>query len=319
MNILVTGAAGFIGSALCKKLSEEGHTVIGIDNYNDYYDVQLKHDRVAALIPDIKLVEGDFGDAELLTKLFSEHSFDVVCHLAGLAGVRYSAEYPQKYIDNNVIKFVSLLEVMKNNDCRRVVFASSSSVYGNDTDAPFSEDSAASSPESVYAATKRTGELLLHSYFSQYGIQSTALRFFTVYGPWSRPDMMMLKFALKIEAGESIPVYNKGDLRRDFTYIDDIVNGFILSVEKPLGCEIINLGGGRPVQLLDIISTIENSLQKQTQHELLPMQVGDVYETYADTTKAKDLIGFEAKVDLTAGIERFVDWFNEYYTDIAVS
>lgn len=315
MNILVTGAAGFIGSALCRKLKDKGHSVIGIDNYNDYYDVQLKHDRVAALIPDIKIVEGDFGDTELLTRLFSEHSFDVVCHLAGLAGVRYSVEHPQKYIDNNVIKFVSLLEVMKNNDCRRIVFASSSSVYGNDTAAPFSEDSAASSPESVYAATKRTGELLLHSYFSQYDIQSTALRFFTVYGPWSRPDMMMLKFALKIDADESIPVYNDGNLRRDFTYIDDIVNGFVLSVEKPLGCEIMNLGRGSPVQLLDIISTIEHSLQKQTQHELLPMQVGDVYETYADTTKAKDLIGFEAKVTLEDGVTNFAAWFKEYYSE----
>ncbi len=319
MHILVTGAAGFIGSALCRKLKDAGHTVVGVDNYNDYYDVQLKHDRVAALISDIEIVEGDFGDTELLTKLFSEHSFDVVCHLAAMAGVRYSVEQPQQYIENNVTKFVTLLEVMKDANCKRIVFASSSSVYGNDTTAPFSEDAAASSPESVYGATKRAGELLLHNYFSQYGIQSTSLRFFTVYGPWSRPDMAMLKFATKIAQDEPIEIYNDGNLRRDFTYIDDIVQGFCLSVENPLGCEILNLGCGQPVELKKFVTGLEDALQKQSEHVFLPMQVGDVFETYADTRKAKELIAFESSTSLKEGVTEFAKWFDEYYPNTAVS
>lgn len=313
MKILISGAAGFIGSALARKLSNDGHEVIGIDNYNDYYEVSLKHDRVAALIPDIQIIEGDFGDKEFISKIFVKHDFDVVCHLAAMAGVRYSVEEPQVYIENNIAKLVTLLEVMKNNKCTRMVFASSSSVYGNDTKVPFVESVVAASPESVYGATKRAGELLLHSYYSQYGIQATCLRFFTVYGPWSRPDMAMLKFAKKIVAGEQIDIYNKGNLRRDFTYIDDIVAGFQAAVETPLGYEIYNLGCGEPVELLSYVELLEKALGKKAEKNLLPMQSGDVYETYADTTKASEKLGFKAKVSIEEGINKFSEWFNDYY------
>ncbi len=313
MKILITGAAGFIGSALTRKLIDEGHSVIGIDNYNEYYDAKLKRDRVAAIIPDTSVEEGNFGDRAFLTKLFNEHSFDVVCHLGAMAGVRYSVECPDVYIENNLTHLITLLEVMKEFECKRMVFASSSSVYGNDTKAPFTEDSSASSPESVYGATKRAGELILHSYFSQYGIESTSLRFFTVYGPWSRPDMAMLKFAQKMVKGESIDVYNNGELRRDFTYIDDIVAGFVSAVERPLGYEICNLGGGQPVDLMKYIELLEETLEVEANKNLLPMQQGDVFETYADTSKASKLLNFSAQIQIEEGIIRFSKWFKDYY------
>lgn len=313
MNILVTGAAGFIGSALSRQLVAEAYNVIGLDNYNDYYDVSLKHARVKALIPTVSIVEGNFGDKELLSKLFAEHQFDVVCHLAAMAGVRYSMERPEVYITHNIENLVTLLETMKQYKCKRMVFASSSSVYGNDTKAPFLESAVAGAPESVYGATKRAGELLLHSYFAQYGIQSTALRFFTVYGPWSRPDMAMLKFAQKMVKGEEIEVYNHGDLRRDFTYIDDIVSGFVSAVETPLGFDILNLGGGRPIPLLTYIELLEKNIGITVKKTYLPMQPGDVYETYADTEKARKLLGFTAKVPIEKGVETFAQWFTDYY------
>ena len=313
MKILVTGGAGFIGSATAKRLSEDGHQVIVVDNFNTYYDQQLKRDRVAALVPNLQVVELDITNAGELDRMFTEHAFDAVCHFAAQAGVRYSVDAPEVYVTTNVLGTQVLLETMQKHQVLRLVYASTSSAYGVDTPAPFSEDTAADRPVSVYAATKRAGELLAHSYHKQFGVQVTCLRFFTVYGPWSRPDMAMLKFAHKIIAGEPIDIYNHGDLRRDFTYIDDIVEGFTLALNKPLEYEVINLGNGSPVELLHFVELLEKALGKTAEKNMLPMQQGDVYETYADTSKAKELLDFQAKTNFEAGVHKFVDWYQSYY------
>lgn len=313
MNILVTGGAGFIGSALARKLVEVGHQVVVIDNFNAYYDVALKRDRVTHFLDGVEVIEGDILDEALIEKLFSQHTFDVVCHFAGSAGVRYSIAAPLEYIDGNVRGTVVLYEVMKRHGVKRMVFASTSSVYGNTSTVPFTEEAAADRPVSVYAASKRSCELIGHSYYNLYGIESTFLRFFTVYGPWSRPDMAMLKFAKLMIAGQPIDVYNNGNLRRDFTHIDDIVRGFALAVEQPLGYEIVNLGRGAAVELTEYITLLESSLGVEAQKNMLPMQAGDVYETYADTNKAHALLGFSAAVDISVGVRTFVEWFLQYY------
>jgi UDP-glucuronate 4-epimerase len=313
MNILVTGGAGFIGSALSAQLQREGHNVVVLDNFCEYYDVQLKRDRVSTFLADVTLVEGDITDEALLDTLFTEHKFDVVCHLAAQAGVRYSVEAPGEYVLTNVLGTQRILEVMQKHSVKRFVFASTSSVYGTSTKAPFCENTSADQPVSVYAATKRAGELLAHSYFEQYGIQATCLRFFTVYGPWSRPDMAMLGFAQKMLTGTQIDIYNQGDLRRDFTYIDDIVAGFVKAVDTPLGYSVINLGNGRPVELMRFVELLEKELEVDANKNFLPMQQGDVYETYAETTKAKELLGFESQIDFPEGIHEFVNWYKKYY------
>lgn len=314
MKILVTGGAGFIGSKLARTLADQGHQVTVLDNFNDYYPVSLKQARVAQFLSDIEVVTGDIRDGELLRTLFAEHSFDVVCHLAAMAGVRYSVERPDVYVDNNLTGLVTLLEAMRSFGCQRMVFASSSSVYGNNSTAPFKESMAADRPESVYGATKRAGELLLHSYYQLYGLQSTSLRFFTVYGPWSRPDMAMLKFAQLIEAGQPIDVYNHGKLRRDFTYIHDIVAGFALAVETPLGYELVNLGRGEPVELLHYIELLEQALGKDAKKNFLPMQPGDVLETYADTEKAQRVLAYQPQTSIEDGIKQFAEWYQSYTT-----
>lgn len=313
MKILVTGGAGFVGSAVSAQLKDAGHEVVVLDNFNDYYDVELKRARQKALLSDIEVIEGDITDEAKLREFFAAHNFDLVCHLAAQAGVRYSVECPEVYINTNIRGTQLLLETMQAFGVKRMVFASTSSVYGASTTAPFKEDAAADRPVSVYAASKRAGELLAHTYFSLYGIETTCLRFFTVYGPWSRPDMAMLKFAKRIQAGEAIDVYNQGDLRRDFTHIDDIVAGFVRAVEQPLGFEIINLGLGKPTELLTYIELLEQDLGIAAEKNMLPMQPGDMYETYADTTKAKELLGFAAQVDIESGVRSFTEWFTGYY------
>jgi UDP-glucuronate 4-epimerase len=317
MNILVTGGAGFIGSALARTLVKEGHQVVVIDNFNEYYNVSLKRDRVSTLIPQVTVLEVDITDKKALEELFTTYTFDIVCHLAAQAGVRYSVEAPEVYVTTNVLGTQTLFEVMQKHNVKRMVFASTSSAYGVNTPAPFTEDVAADRPVSVYAATKRAGELFAYSYFVQYGIETTCLRFFTVYGPWSRPDMAMLKFAEKIASGETIDIYNNGNMRRDFTYIDDIVNGFVRAVDTPLGYEIINLGNGGPVELMQFVEVLETELGKPAQKNFLPMQQGDVFETYADTTKAKTKLGFQAKTDFSQGVREFARWFNSYYGTVS--
>jgi len=313
MNILVTGGAGFIGSALARRLVDAGHTVVVIDNFNDYYDVQLKRDRVRTFLDGIEVIEDDVLDASRMDELFSSRQFEVVCHFAGNAGVRYSIDHPLEHIDGNVKATTLLYELMKRHGVNRMVFASTSSVYGNTTTAPFTEDVAADRPVSIYGASKRACELIGHTYHELWGIESTFLRFFTVFGPWTRPDMALLKFALKMKAGEPIEVYNHGDLRRDFTHIDDIVNGFVLAVEQPLGYEIVNLGRGEATELMTYIEALESALGIKATKELKEMQPGDVYETYADTSKARELLGFSASVPVPAGVQSFADWFLEYY------
>lgn len=314
MKILVTGGAGFVGSAVAARLQTFGHDVVVLDNFNTYYDQQLKRDRVVALLSGVPVVEGDITDQAVLDQLFRDHAFDIVCHLAAQAGVRYSVEAPEVYVTSNVLGTQMILETMRQHNVKRFVYASTSSAYGIDTPAPFAETANADRPVSVYAATKRAAELLAHSYWQQYGIETTALRFFTVYGPWSRPDMAMLKFAKLMMAGQPIDIYNNGDMRRDFTYIDDIVAGFVAAIEKPLGYEIVNLGNGSPQPLMDFIAALETALSTTAEKNFLPMQPGDVFETYADIKKAKDLLGYQPQTDFTVGMQQFADWFTAYHT-----
>lgn len=313
MNILVTGGAGFIGSALSKRLFEKGHNVFVLDNFNDYYDINLKKKRCEVFLKDIEIIKGDIRDEVLLDKIFKEKNIKMVCHLAAMAGVRYSVEHPKEYTDNNIQGLINLLEVMVKNDCRKIVFASSSSVYGNSSKAPYQETESADKPESIYGVTKRAGEMILNTYFKLHNIESFSLRFFTVYGPWSRPDMAMLKFANNIHNSKNIEIYNNGNLRRDFTYIDDIVNGFVLAVEKLNGCEIFNLGNGSPVELVKFVDLLEKELGIEAKRVMMPMQAGDVFETYADTTRAKEKLGFKANVSFEEGVKSFTDWYKDFH------
>lgn len=314
MKILVTGGAGFIGSALAQRLCSESNEVVVIDSFNEYYDPELKRARVVEFLDGVEVIEGDVSDGTFLDSVFEKHSFDVVCHLAAQAGVRYSVSNPSAYVQANVLGTQVLLETMQKHGVKQMVYASTSSAYGIDAQSPFCETEKADKPVSVYAATKRSGELLAHSYHAQYGMNVTCLRFFTVYGPWSRPDMAMLGFAQKMTAGDSIDIYNNGDLRRDFTYIDDIVDGFVKAVKKPLGYEIINLGNGSPVELMTFVSLLEKELGIEAKKNMLPMQQGDVFETFADTQKAKELLGFEAKTSFDEGVKKFIHWYKSYYT-----
>ena len=352
MKLLVTGTAGFIGYHLAERLLDDGYEVIGLDNVNDYYDVRLKYARL--LETGIERDEIEYGkpvqskthekyrfvkinleDAAAMENLFADERFDVVCHLAAQAGVRYSIENPHSYIQSNIVGFTNVLECCRRHPVRHLVYASSSSVYGNDAKAPFSESAKTDSPVSLYAATKKSNELTAYSYSHLYGIAATGLRFFTVYGPYGRPDMAPILFADAIFNGKPIKVFNNGNLSRDFTYIDDIVEGIFRvmtktshivethgvrlrdvrlhdetkpSVTKPPHT-VYNIGCSQPVQLLDFIHTLEEAIGKKAILEMYPMQPGDVYQTYADTAALVRDFGYCPKVSLKEGIERFVIWY----------
>ncbi len=311
MQILVTGGAGFIGSTLSDKLLKDGIKVVVIDNFNDYYDVNLKKQNVEPNLnnPNYKLYQGDICNKELLNKIFSENKIDVVVHLAACAGVRSSIETPLNYVNSNIYGTVNILECMKNFDIKKIVFASSSSVYGNCTAEKFSEDLKISEPISQYAATKSACEQFLYTYSKLYDICAVCLRFFTVYGPKQRPDLAIRKFTELMLKDEPLPVYGDGNALRDYTYIDDIIDGICSAIEyNKTNYEIINLGGGNPVTVKYVISTIEKALGKTAKINNLPFQQGDVNKTISDITKAKRLLGYTPKTNFKDGISKFVEW-----------
>lgn len=333
MKILVTGAAGFIGSHLCWQLLGRGDEVVGIDNLNDYYPVSLKYARLreggieerdlvqghevrSAKYPGFRFRRMDITDKWALMDLCGKERFDVVVNLAAQAGVRYSIENPDAYVQSNVVGFLNLLECVRRYPVRHFVYASSSSVYGGNTKTPFSEDDRVDNQVSIYAATKKSNELMANVYSHLYGIHATGLRFFTVYGPWGRPDMAPMLFTKAILAGRPIKVFNNGNLSRDFTYIDDIVNGTVGVIDNPReGSRVYNIGCGHPTQLMEFIQTIETGLGKKAQMEMMPMQPGDVYQTYADTSRLAVEIGYRPSTLLADGIAKFVEWYKMFYNE----
>jgi UDP-glucuronate 4-epimerase len=313
MKYLITGGAGFIGNALAINLHALGHQVVIVDNFNDYYDVKLKQARIARLPKDISVVHLNITDVTALERLFAAEKFDAVCHLAAQAGVRYSLDHPAEYIENNYRGTFCVLEAMRKYSVNRLVFASTSSVYGEETAVPFAESASADRPVSMYAATKRAGELLAHTYHHLYGFSVTNLRFFTVYGPWGRPDMAIYTFTDKILRGEPITLYNKGKMWRDFTYIDDIIAGVTAALNQAAGYDIYNLGRGQCVSLREFVHAIETATGKTARIHLAQMQLGDVSQTYADISAATRVLGYTPKTSVTEGVARYVAWFNTYY------
>ncbi|MBI5911108.1 MAG: NAD-dependent epimerase [Betaproteobacteria bacterium] len=333
MNILVTGAAGFIGSTLARRLLERGDRVVGLDNLNDYYDVKLKEARLARLraYPGFEFERADIVERERMARLFAERRFDAVMHLAAQAGVRYSIENPSAYIDANLVGFANVIEGARRSSVGHFVFASSSSVYGANAKLPFAEDDNIDHPVSLYAATKKANELMAHSYAHLYRLPCTGLRFFTVYGPWGRPDMALFKFTRGMLAGEAIPVFNRGDMVRDFTYVDDIVEGVLRVMDRPARPDpawtalaptpsssnapyrIYNLGNNQPVKLMRYIEVLEQCLGKKAKLDLLPLQAGDVPETIADVSRLAAAVGFKPATPIETGIGRFVEWYRSYY------
>lgn len=313
MKILVTGGAGFIGSHLIERLLADGHQVVSVDSMNDYYDVSLKAARLSRFKDRIAHYEMSIEDHEALARVMETEKPEAAIHLAAQAGVRYSLENPFVYGTSNVDGTLSVLEEAKRAGIRRLLIASSSSVYGETGVVPFREDDRADAPISIYAATKRADELLARTYHHLYGMEIACLRFFTVYGPYGRPDMALFSFSKKMLAGEPIDVFNNGEMKRDFTYVSDIVDGIVAALSAPLSFEIINLGYGRPVALMDFIRTLEKELGVSATLNYLPMQAGDVPVTYADTTKARELLGFSPKVGIEEGVKRFVEWYRGYY------
>jgi UDP-glucuronate 4-epimerase len=309
-KILVTGAAGFIGSHLCEKLTEQGALVTGLDNFDSFYSRKTKEANIAELLLDnnFKLIEGDIRDASCVESALDENKIDMILHLAAKTGVRPSIKDPVDYQDVNINGTVVMLEAAKKLGIKNFIFASSSSVYGNNKKVPFSEADNVDFPISPYAATKKAGELICHTYSHLYDIDMTCLRFFTVYGPRQRPDLAIHKFARLIEAGEPIPVFGDGSMRRDFTYIDDIIDGVVSATKHCRGYEIYNLGESRPIRLDELIREIEEALGKKATINRLPMQPGDVNQTYADVSKAQRELGYEPKTELGIGLTKFVKW-----------
>ncbi len=305
-TILVTGGAGFIGFHVAKELFKKGKQVVIVDNFNDYYDIKLKRDRVDQLDNEIKIYEGDISDIEFMRDVFKAHKIDKICHLAAQAGVRYSIENPFVYQKSNSLGQVVLLELCKEFNIKYFIFASSSSVYGNNKKVPFSEEDSVDNPISLYAATKKSNELYAHVYHNLYGINCFGLRFFTVYGPWGRPDMAYFSFTKKIIDGKTIDVYNNGDLERDFTYVDDIVEGVIKSIDVCSGFEIINLGNNQPIKLMDFIETLEEEIGIKANKNKVGMQKGDVEKTFADISKAEKLLDFNPKTKSLNGIKNII-------------
>lgn len=311
MNYLITGGAGFIGSSLTERLLDDNNKIFVIDNFNDYYDVNLKKKNIQPFLANknYKLYRGDICDRNLVKEIFRQNHIDVVVHIAARAGVRPSLEDPLEYVRSNIEGTINILENMKEFSCKKIVFASSSSVYGNCTAEKFSEDLKVTEPISPYAATKSACEQFLYTYSKLYGINAVCLRFFTVYGPKQRPDLAIRKFIELIEQDKSIPVYGDGSTMRDYTYIEDILNGICAAIEyDKTPYEIINLGGGSPVTLSQMIRTIEKVLNKQAKIERLPMQPGDVNKTVSDISKAQKLLNYEPKTTFEEGIKKFVEW-----------
>ncbi len=317
MKILVTGTAGFIGMHVADALMNDGHEVVGLDNFNDYYPVRLKRDRHARLLARRAYTgtEGDLCDAGLVRSLFDRHRFEVVCHLAAQAGVRYSLERPDAYQKSNVEGFLNILESCRHTGTRRLVYASSSSVYGGNTKLPFSESDSVDRPISLYAATKKANELMAHTYTHLFGLQTVGLRFFTVYGPWGRPDMALWLFTAAMLKGQAIKVFNHGNMRRDFTFVDDIVQGVKASLfETKLNpYEVLNLGNHNAENLKDMIRVLAAALGVEAKMELLPMQPGDVEATYADITLAQAKLAFQPRTKIAEGIPKFVAWYKQYH------
>jgi UDP-glucuronate 4-epimerase len=311
MKVLVTGVAGFIGMHCALRLSARGDEVVGIDNLSPYYSVDLKRERLKQL--QIDFHEVDIADSPALTSVFEKTRPEAVLHLAAQAGVRYSLENPASYVQTNLVGFANLLECCRRNPPRHLVYASSSSVYGVNRELPWSESQNVDHPVSLYAATKKSNELMAHVYSHLYGVHATGLRYFTVYGPWGRPDMSPMIFARAIMEGKPIQVFNHGDMKRDFTYIDDVVEGSLRVLDRPERYAVYNIGNHQPVALLDYIALMEAALGKKARLEMKPMQPGDVKATYADTTALAQAVGFAPATPLAAGLERFAAWFKRYY------
>ena len=314
-KILVTGSSGFIGMHLCEALLNDGYVVMGIDNMNDYYDVSLKEARLTFLsdYDNFTFNKINISDLQEIERVFNEFKPEKVVNLAAQAGVRYSIENPHAYIQSNIVGFTNVIEACRHYDVKGLIYASSSSVYGGNKKIPFSVDDRVDKPISIYAASKKSNELIAYTYSHLYNLNTTGLRFFTVYGPWGRPDMAMYIFTDKIRKGKKIPVFNHGKMQRDFTYIDDIVNGIRASVENNFSCEIFNLGNNRCESLMDMISCIEKALDKKAEINFMDIQPGDVPKTFADIDNAKNKLDYEPKISIQKGVPKFIEWYKSYH------